>query len=162
MDNLSLPQARVLAAFSFGLGLSGRCTLSVVGRSLFSLGKPDTVERRLRRLQRFISNPRIKLGIKLADCCQQLSRWVISSLPAGKPLVLLLLVDETSLQDHLKAMVVSLAYRGKAIPLAWWCYRVLPTRPVAPGAGGLDPDPIGLGGPGGTGGAWGNGNVTVM
>ena len=120
MDNLSLPQARVLAAFSFGLGLSGRCTLSVVGRSLFSLGKPDTVER---RLQRFISNPRIKL----ADCCQQLSRWVISSLPAGKPLVLLLLVDETSLQDHLKAMVVSLAYRGKAIPLAWWCYRVLPS-----------------------------------
>ncbi len=40
---------------------------------------------------------------------------------------MLLLVDDTSLQDHLKAMVVSLAYRGKAIPLAWWCYRVLPS-----------------------------------
>ena len=116
MDNFSLPQARMLAAFSFGLGLSGRCTLSVVARSLSSLGKPDTVER---RLQRFISNPRIKL----ADCCRKLSWWVLSSLPAGKPLLLMLLVEETSLQDHLKVMVVSVAYRGKAIPLAWWCYR---------------------------------------
>ena len=118
MDNLSLPQARVLAAFSFGLGLSGRCTLSVVARALSRLGKPDTVER---RLQRFISNPRIDL----ADCCANLSRWVIGSLPAQQPLFLMLLVDETSLQAHLKVkvMVVSLAYRGKAIPLAWRCYR---------------------------------------
>jgi hypothetical protein len=80
------------------------------------MGKPDTVER---RLQRFISNPRIEM----ASCCAKLSRWVIGSLPAGKPLLLMLLVDETSLQDHLKVMVVSLAYRGKAIPLAWQCYR---------------------------------------
>ena len=35
----------------------------------------------------------------------------------------MLLVDETSLQEHLKVMVVALAYRGKAIPLAWRCYR---------------------------------------
>ncbi len=41
--------------------------------------------------------------------------------PAPSPLVLL--VDETSLQAHLKVMVVSLAYRGRALPLAWWCYR---------------------------------------
>jgi hypothetical protein len=99
----------MLAALSFGLGLSGRCTLSVVARSLSSLGKPDTVER---RLQRFISNPRIEM----ASCCAKLSRWVIGSLPAGKPLLLMLLVDETSLQDHLKVMVVSLAYRGKPSP----------------------------------------------
>ena len=116
MDHLSLPQAKVLAAFSFGLGVSGRCTLSAVARGLSSLGKPDTVER---RLQRFISNPRIQLG----ECCEKLSRWVIGSLPARKPLFLMLLVDETSLQDHLKVMAVSLAYRGKAIPLAWRCYR---------------------------------------
>ena len=35
----------------------------------------------------------------------------------------MLLVEETSLQGHLKVMVVSVAYRGKAIPLASWCYR---------------------------------------
>ena len=116
MDHLSVPQAKVLAAFSFGLGLSGRCTLSAVARSLSHLGKPDTVER---RLQRFISNPRIQWS----ECCVKLSRWVIGSLPAHKPLFLMLLVDETSLQDHLKVMAVSLAYRGKALPLAWWCYR---------------------------------------
>lgn len=116
MDNLSWPQAGMLAAFSYGLALTGRCTLSWVARSLSSLGKPDTVER---RLQRFLANTRIELG----ECCVRLSRWVIGSLPARKPLFLMLLVDETSLQDHLKVMAVSLAYRGKAIPLAWWCYQ---------------------------------------
>jgi hypothetical protein len=34
-----------------------------------------------------------------------------------------LLIDETSLQEHLKVMAVGLAYRGRAIPLVWWGYR---------------------------------------
>lgn len=46
--------------------------------------------------------------------------WVIGSLKADGPLVLL--VDETNLNERLKVMAVSLAYRGRAIPLAWWCY----------------------------------------
>jgi hypothetical protein len=37
--------------------------------------------------------------------------------------VVALLVDEPSLQERPKGMVVSLAYRGRAIPLAWWGYR---------------------------------------
>ena len=113
MDHLSLPQARGLAAFSFGLARSQRCSLAAVSRSLGILGKPDTVER---RFQRFLANPRLEL----APGCRNLSRWAIEALPAREPL--LLLVDETSLQDRLKAMVVSLAYRGKALPLAWRCY----------------------------------------
>jgi hypothetical protein len=47
--------------------------------------------------------------------------WVLGRL--GPRAVVVLLVDETSLQEHLKVMVVSLAYRGRALPLAWWCYR---------------------------------------
>jgi hypothetical protein len=112
--SLSKPQARVLAAFSLGIARAQHCTLARVAERLFWLGKADTVER---RLQRFLSNPH--LGLEAG--CRSLATWVLSSpLFAGRTLVLL--VDETSLGEHLKVMVVCLAYRGRAIPLAWWCY----------------------------------------
>ena len=34
----------------------------------------------------------------------------------------LLLVDETRLGERLGVMMVALAYQGRSIPLAWWCY----------------------------------------
>lgn len=113
-SELSRPQVKVLAAFSLGLGLSQRCALGAVSAKLPQLGRTETVERRLRR---FIRSPRLEL----AGSCQQLSRWALSILKSKGPLVLL--VDETSLQEHLKVMVVAVAYRGKALPLAWRCYR---------------------------------------
>ena len=113
-ETLTLSQAKALAAFSLGLGLAQRCALSAVAGKLYSLGNVETVECRLRR---FIGNS----NLELAGCCQMLSRWALGSLKAKGPLVLL--VDETSLQEHLKVMVVALAYRGEAIPLAWRCYR---------------------------------------
>ena len=78
-----------------------------------ALGKPDTVER---RLQRFLANQRLDW----AQCCQALAAWVLSHLSGRGPVVLL--GDETSLQQRLKVLAVSLAYRGRAIPLAGWCY----------------------------------------
>jgi hypothetical protein len=33
-----------------------------------------------------------------------------------------ILVDETKLGEHLKVMLVGLAYQGRCIPLAWMCY----------------------------------------
>ncbi len=112
--HLSKPQSFILAAFSFGIARAQRCTLARVAEGLCSLGKADTVER---RLQRFLANPHIGLE----EGCQCLARWVLSRLVfGGKTLVLL--VDETSLAEQLKVMAVCLAYRGRAIPLAWWCY----------------------------------------
>lgn len=111
---LSKPQAFVLAAFSLGIALSRRCNLGIVAEALACLGKADTVER---RLQRFLSNERLLCE----ECSWFLARWVLWSLrPPG---LVVLLVDETSLKERLKVMAVSLAYRGRAIPLAWWCYR---------------------------------------
>jgi hypothetical protein len=113
-ENLSKPQARALALFSFGVAHARSCILPHVAEKLYWRGKADSVER---WFQRFLSNSRIdwKVG------CQNLAAWVLSSVVFGQnPLILL--VDETSLADHLKVMVVSLAYRGRAIPLAWWCY----------------------------------------
>jgi hypothetical protein len=112
--HLAKPQASVLAGFSLGLALVRSCTLARIAEGLACLGKADTVER---RLQRFLSNDKIDWQ----EGCKSLANWVLSSLVfSGQTLVLL--VDETSLQEHLKVMAVSLAYRGRAIPLAWWCY----------------------------------------
>ena len=111
--NLSKPQAEVLAAFSFGIAKAKSRPINAVARGLTFLGIPDTVETRLRR---FISNPRIDM----AESCENLARSVIRALPRKKPVILL--VDETSLQDRLKAMVVSVAYEGRAIPVAMMTY----------------------------------------
>ena len=111
--NMSKPQATVLAAFSFGIAKAKSRPLNEVARGLTFLGIPDTVETRLRR---FISNPRVDM----AKSCKRLARSVIRALPRKKPVILL--VDETSLHDRLKAMVVSVACEGRAIPVAMMTY----------------------------------------
>ena len=102
--NLSKPQAEVLAAFRFGIAKAESRPLNAVAMTF--LGIPDTVETRLRR---FISNPRIDM----AESCERLARSVIRAPPRKKPVILL--VDETSLQDRLKAMIVSVACEGRAV-----------------------------------------------
>lgn len=106
-------QAKVWAAWSWGVAVARQCSQRGVAEALGVLGKPDTVER---RLQRFVANPRLDWRVG----AQGLTAWILRRFPASGPRVLL--VDETSLQAHLKVMVVSLAYRGRALPLAWWCY----------------------------------------
>ena len=102
---LSKPQAFGLAAFSLGIARAERCALPAVAGRLAALGKPDSVER---RLPRWLANEHIDWK----DCCARLVRWVVRRLrlPPAAPLVLL--VDETSLQDHLKVMAVCLADRS--------------------------------------------------
>ena len=115
--HLSKPQAFVLGAFSLGMAWVESCVLPKIAKPLWFLGSIPTVER---RLQRFLANDRIDW--REGSCC--LARWILPwALPARaseKPVVLL--VDESALSDHLKVMVVALAYRGRALPLAWWCY----------------------------------------
>jgi hypothetical protein len=113
MSHLSKPQAFNLSAASIGLALAKGCTLAHMAESLWCLGRPDPVER---RLQRFLANSRITNP----EASRALTAWVLESLVPGGRVVLL--VDETSLKDKLKVMAVSLAYRGRALPLAWWCY----------------------------------------
>jgi hypothetical protein len=110
----------MLGAFSLGLAWAESCVLAKIAKRLWFLGSLPAVER---RLQRFLANARVD-GHQ-GSCC--LARWILPlALPAAsatapeKPVVLL--VDETALSDHLKIMVVALAYRGRALPLAWWCY----------------------------------------
>ncbi|MDA1190735.1 MAG: transposase [Candidatus Poribacteria bacterium] len=114
-SGLRRSQAKVLALYSLGVALAEHCALSEVSKALSFVAKPDTVER---RLQRFLAN----LRIAPRPCCIALTRWTFRALQAAKHPVVVL-VDETSLSDRLRAMVVALAYRGRAIPLAFRVYR---------------------------------------
>ena len=57
----------------------------------------------------------------MAESCANLARSVIRALPRKKPVIIL--VDETSLRDRLKAMVVSVAYKGRRSAAAMMTYR---------------------------------------
>ena len=111
--NLSKPQSEVLAAFSFGITKAKSCAINAVAREPDFLGIPDTVETWLRR---FICNDLIYM----AESSKRLARSVIHALSRKKPIIIHM--DETGLQDRRKAMVVSVAYAGRDIPVAAWTY----------------------------------------
>lgn len=114
MDFLSKPMRTFLGFLSLGVAWAQSCTLSRVAGRLCFLGTVPTVER---RIQYFLNNPLVDW--KTGMIC--LSRWILScAFKLSRRVVLL--VDESALQEHLKVMVVALAYRNRAIPLAWWCY----------------------------------------
>jgi Transposase DDE domain len=106
-------QAKSLAAFSLALLWaahchSGRLEVAVPGRA-----QPASARRRLERL---LANRRLHADRAL----QQLARVVLDCC-AGR--LLLLLVDETPQGNRLRCLKVSLAYRGRALPLQAVCYR---------------------------------------
>jgi Transposase DDE domain len=112
-------QALNLALLSFGIVQARCCTLSIVAEKLWVFGlfgKADSIER---RIQRFLSNS--KVGVQ--QCAVSWSMEVIGQLVSNQAKELVLLVDETKLSDHLSIMMVALAYRKRAIPLVWRCYR---------------------------------------
>lgn len=105
-------QALNIAMYSLGVMAARHCSPSRVSEKLGVLGRPSTVQR---RLERFIDNQRVDLRLS----CQAWSRWLIGQVGHGR---VILLVDETSVGQHLSVMMVGLAYQGCCIPLAWWCY----------------------------------------
>lgn len=121
---LSKPKAKVLALFSFALTKARRCTLAIAAQALHQVAKADTLER---RFQRFLA-----LGpLDLPACQIALARWTLANWPSGQRIVVLL--DETSLQEHLRVMALCLAYKGRALPLCWEVYpsdAVPPPRPT--------------------------------
>lgn len=106
-------QAMVLAIYSFGVVLAGKCQGSLVAEELGFFSRIPNLERRFRR---WLNNPRLDLEI----CFRLWVEWVWKSLDAPRAI---LLVDETKLADRLGVMMLSLAYEQRAIPLVWRCYR---------------------------------------
>lgn len=109
-------QRRGLALWCCGVILAESCQTSAVADALTGLRSTSTSALH-KRLSRFLSNPRI--CDELLSC--EWIRWVAQTYLSPHWIIL---VDETKLSDHLSVMMVSLAYRGRAVPLLWRCYTV--------------------------------------
>jgi hypothetical protein len=101
-------QHKVLALCVRALLIRRRCTLSALARAL-----PATchVRYRLKRLARFMDNPRLKLlpgWDALAQRAAQLH-------PTGW---LPMLLDDTGLRDHATVLSAAVPYQGRALPIA--------------------------------------------
>jgi hypothetical protein len=130
MPHLSKPQATVLALWSLGMVLARSCALTAV--SLFlATGldrKPNTVRQQLRE---WCYEAKAKRGgprheVKVETCFAPLVGWVLSWWEGHQ---LALAVDATTLGQRFVVLVISVVYRGCAIPVAW---TVLPaTEPHA-------------------------------
>jgi hypothetical protein len=130
LPHLSKPQAAVLALWSLGMVLARSCALTAV--SLFLAKgldrKANTVRQQLREwcyeAQAKRGQPRQELAVE--SCFAPLLAWVLSWWDGQQ---LALAVDATTLGDRFVVLVVSVLYRGCAIPVAW---TVLPaTEPHA-------------------------------
>jgi hypothetical protein len=110
--NLKKWQLIGLAMFVYGIVATERCQASKISEEIAREQKMTSVERRLRR---WLSN----VAIDIVVCQSMWIKWVTSAFEAPR---LVLLVDETKLTDRMGTMMVSLAYEGRSIPLAWQCY----------------------------------------
>ncbi len=70
MPSLSKPRLKILARFSIGMIMAGHCRLERVAQAL---GASERSPSQVRRLQRFLANPRLNPG----QACAALSRWVL-------------------------------------------------------------------------------------
>jgi hypothetical protein len=127
--NLSKPQATVLALWSFGMALAKSCGMtSVVAilAPLLSIGKDKkSVQRKKnslrQRLRQWCYDAKDKNGSKrrqldVQTCFPFLMKWLISQWQ-GKQIALTL--EATTLSVRFTVLVVSVLYRGSAIPVAW-------------------------------------------
>jgi hypothetical protein len=120
LPHLSKPQATVLALWSIGMVLARSCALSAV--SLFlAIGldrKPNTVRQQLREFgyeaQAKRGGPRQALAVE--TCFAPLLAWVLRWWE-GEQLAVAL--DATTLGQRFVVLVISVLYRGCAIPVAW-------------------------------------------
>ena len=120
LPHLSNPQARVLALWSLGMVLARSCALSAV--SLFLAQglerQPNTVRQQLREFcyeaKAKRGKPRQELAVE--TCFAPLLAWVLRWWEGEQ---LALAVDATTLGQRFVVLVVSVLYRGCAIPVAW-------------------------------------------
>jgi len=123
---LSRAQARVLAAFSFGMMVTQSCGLSTVATFLASLlGRSYEAQRQ--QLREFCYDAPDKRGrqrkeVAVAVCFAPLLRWVLAWWPAGEKRLALAL-DATTLGQRFTVLAVSVLYGGCAIPVAWTVVR---------------------------------------
>jgi hypothetical protein len=119
MPHLSKPQAAVLALWSLGMVLARSCALSAV--SLFLAQglerKPNTVRQQLRECCYAVEAERggSRQEVKVETCFAPLVAWVLSWWDGTQ---LALAVEATTVGQRFVVLVISVLYRGCAIPVA--------------------------------------------
>ncbi len=126
LPQLTKPQATVLAWWSFGIACTRSCGRLTVATFLALLldRKVATVEQRLYDWCRDAANKQggRRSQVEIATCFAPLLAWIVR-LWQGTQLALA--IDATSLRDDFVLLVISVVYRGGAIPIAW---QVLPAQ----------------------------------
>jgi hypothetical protein len=113
-------QTHALADFSFAVALAGDCRAGRVSPHVPTEARPASSRRRFERL---LDNPRLRPRQAQRELARSLlAHWTGTTV--------LLILDETPHANDLRAMCVRVAYAGRALPLAWACYR--PDEPPQP------------------------------
>ena len=118
--HLSRPQIKVLAQYSLGMVLAGRCGLSCVAYALAQwLGqKFDAVRERLRDWYCGASDKsgRKRRQLDVESCFAPLLAWVLRDWDSSD---LAIALDATTLGKRFVVLAISVMYRACAIPVAW-------------------------------------------
>ncbi len=120
--NLSLPQVRGLATWSFGIALAQSSSLSRVSETIAQLN--DEPPNRVRqRLKEWYQESQAKSGqqrrsVEVEPCFAYLLRWVLSLMPEGSS-CLSLAMDASNIGSVFTVLSIHVLYGGCAIPVAW-------------------------------------------
>jgi Transposase DDE domain len=120
--NLSGPQAKVLALWSYGMVLAKSCGITLVCAAL-ALQTGCAEASLLQRLREWCYAAKDKRGnkrreLEVCTCFAPLLRWILSRWP-GDEARLALALDATTLKKRFTVLCISVVYRGCAIPVAW-------------------------------------------
>lgn len=120
LPHLSKPQGVVLALFSLGMVFARSCAISAVAAFL-AVGldqSPTTVRQRLREgcWEAAAKAGSKRQEIVVETCFLPLLRWIVRRWQGTH---LALALDATTLGDCFAVLVISVVYRGCALPVAW-------------------------------------------
>jgi len=106
-------QVQNVSLFSLGIIHAESSQQQQIARQVATGERVDSAARRLRR---FMGNDSIDMPTFFTEW----TRWVMARMCGDE---VILLVDETKLNDRLGVMVVGVAWEGRCLPLAWRCYK---------------------------------------
>ena len=122
LPHLSRPQATVLALWSYGMVVAQSCGITTVATCLGCLlhKRPGTLRQQLREWCYAAADKKggKRRELEVHTCFGPLLRWVLAWwAPTERRLVLAM--DATTLGQRFTVLVISVVYRGCAIPVAW-------------------------------------------
>lgn len=119
---LRISSVRRLALLVTGLLGARSCVLRQIAAELWAQapGVPIHLESYERRLRRTLNDPALQAATCYAPVVRQVLDWTAVRRVQGR---VVLIVDESSKEDQVHLLRVSLAYRGGSVALAWRLWR---------------------------------------